>query len=149
MQLDSMEAYKRLGEHLAAIDAPLESFAAAHQFTVVRHGRYPNRRITQEGPVVRSIHITMDMDERGERFDHFFPDIPYIVWGGAWIDDDVKHTRISSPHIETLQVPFSTLVRTLPMQLEHFHSYLSALTEDYIRACGTRSPLSHVSPEDA
>ena len=71
MQLDSIEDYEHLGEHLAAIDAPLEAFAAAHQYAVIRRGRYPNRRITHEGPVVRSIHITMDMDERGERFDHF------------------------------------------------------------------------------
>jgi hypothetical protein len=43
----------------------------------------------------------MDMDERGERFDQFFPDIPYLVWGCAWIDDGVAQTRITSLHIET------------------------------------------------
>jgi hypothetical protein len=149
MPLPSVEDYERLGEHLTAVDVPLAAFASARGYTVQHRGRYPNRRLTRFGSVVRSIHITMDVDESGQRFDHFYPDIPYIIWGGAWIDDDVAHIRISSPHIETWQVPFSALVRTLPMHLDHFHSYLSALTEDYIRASGTRSPLSDVPPENA
>jgi hypothetical protein len=148
MPLDSIEDYERLSEHLTAIDVPLGAFAASHGYTIEHHGRYPNRRLTQRGPLVRSIHITMDVDESGKRFDRFFSDIPYIVWGGAWIDDHVAHIRISSPHVETWQVPFSSLVRTLPMHLDHFHSYLSAITEDYIRGCGTRSPLSDVPPEN-
>jgi hypothetical protein len=39
-------------------------------------------------------------------------------------------------------VPFSTLVRTLQLQLDHFHRYLSTITEEYIRACARTSALS-------
>jgi len=63
MPLDSVEDYDRLGEHLALIDAPLAAFAAKHGYTVYPRrsgGRYPNRRITQNGLILRSIHITMD-----------------------------------------------------------------------------------------
>ena len=141
MPLNSLEDYERLGEHLTAIDAPLEAFAAAHGYTVIRHGHYPNRRLTQDGPVVRSIHITMDVDEYGQRFDHFFPEVPYVVWGGAWIDDWTIHTRFSSTHIKTWPIPFSALERHLSAYLEHFHSYLSTLTEDFIQAYGTASTL--------
>ncbi|HEY2710872.1 MAG TPA: hypothetical protein VGI60_00015 [Chthoniobacterales bacterium] len=146
MPLDSLKDYERLGEHLAAIDSPLEAFAAAHRYTVIRRGHYPNRRITQEGPVVRSIHITMDIDEHGHRFDRFFPEIPYIVFGAAWIDDWAIHTRFSSPHIKTWAIPFSALQRHLTVYLHHFHSYLSALTEDCVRAYGTASQLASGPP---
>jgi hypothetical protein len=147
MPLATIEDYDRLGEHLAALDAPLAAFAASHGYAVQRHGRYPNRRLIQHGPIVRSIHITMDVDESGNRFDHFFPEIPYIIWGGAWIDETAAQRRLSSPHLETWQIPFSALVHTLPRHLEHFHSYLSALTEQYIRECGTSSYLAS-SPTD-
>ena len=142
MPLDSVEAYEHLREHLTVIDAPFEAFAAHHGYSIEHHGRYPNRRITKQGPIVRSIHIAMDVDKRGQRCDHFFADIPYTIWGGAWIDDHVASIRISSPHIETWQVLFSTLVHTVPSHLDHFHSYLSAVTEGTSRSCGTRSPLA-------
>lgn len=142
MPLASIEDYERLGEHLTALDAPLAAFAEAHGYAVQHHGRYPNRRLTRRGTVVRSIQISMDVDESGERFDHFFPDIPYIIWGGAWIDDPAAHRRLGAPHIETWKIPFSILVQTLPRHLEHFHSYLSGLTEAYIRQCGICSYLA-------
>ena len=91
--------------------------------------------------MVRSIQIVMDMDEHGQRFDHFFPEIPYIVGGSAWIDDHSTHTRFSSPHIGTWVIPFSVLAHHLTVYLDHIHSYLSALTEDFIRAYGTASKL--------
>ena len=79
MPLITQEDYERLGEHLCAIDAPLASFAAAHGYTVyppLSGGRYPNRRITQEGRLLRNIHITMDLTPSGEPHDHFFEQIP-------------------------------------------------------------------------
>src|SRR4029077_19804980 len=124
MPLNSEQDYERLGEHLAEIDAPLAAFATAHRYVISRRGRYPNRRITQDGRVTRSIEIGMDMDEHGQRFDDFFPEIPYVVWGGAWVDDSSTHTRFSGPHIRTWALPFSVLVSHLAVYLHHFHSYL-------------------------
>src|SRR5690349_3976419 len=142
MPLDSIEDYERLGEHLAAIDAPLLAFATAHDYVVSRRGRYPNRRITQHGLVMRSIEIAMDVDEHGQRFDRFFPDIPYIVWGGAWIDDLSAQTRFNSPHLKIWKIPFPRIARDLGIYLDHFHSYLSGLTENHIRAYGATSHLA-------
>jgi hypothetical protein len=88
----------------------------------------------------------MDVDEHGQRFDRFFPDIPYIVWGGAWIDDRAIHTRFASPHIRTWSIPFSGLACHLGVYLDHFHSYLSTLTEDFIRQYGTASVLGSGPP---
>jgi hypothetical protein len=54
MPLDSIEAYDRLGEHLAVIDAPLAAFAAKHGYTVyprLSGGRYQH---AQEVSIVRT-----------------------------------------------------------------------------------------------
>lgn len=102
MPLNTQEDYERLGEHLYAIDAPLESFAARHHYTVyhpLSGGRYPNRRITQEGIIRRSIHIAMADKPSGERFDSYFPQIPYTIFGSAWIDDHQQHQRWRSPFL--------------------------------------------------
>ena len=142
MPLNSLEDYDRLGEHLTQLDAPLAEFAALHGYTVypqLSGGRYPNRRITQEGRLLRSIVVSMDFDLNGERYDQFFPEIPYTVWGGTWIDgmDDLEQaTRWIGPSVCIEAVPFSTLTRTLDLHLSHVHDYLSRVTEDYVMACG-------------
>lgn len=148
MSLNTLEDYERLGEHLYAIDAPLANFAAAHGYTVyppLSGGRYPNRRITQEGLIYRSIHIAMGDDLNGERFDHFFPEIPYTVFGGAWIDDHGTHKRWHSPFLYTREIPFSLLLTTLPRYLDHFHNYLARITEDHIYAWSCTTPLGELS----
>ena len=144
MPLNSPEDYERLGQHLADIDADLEFFATKHGYSVkpkLFGGRYPNRRITLEGPMLRSIHISMDEMPDGKRFDEFFPDIPYSIFGMAWIDDLDKKTRWHGPSVGIEKVPFSVLTRTLPQHLELYHNYLSGLTEEYVIACGVTSPL--------
>jgi hypothetical protein len=145
MPLNSPEDYERLGEHLTQLDAPLAEFAARHGYTVypkLSGGRYPNRRITQEGRLLRSIVVQMDCTLKGERYDEFFPDIPYTVWGGAWIDDFEKATRWAGPSVRIETVPFSTLSRTFELHLSHVHDYLSRVTESYIMACGRTGHLS-------
>ncbi len=147
MSLNTQEDYERLGAHLAAIDAPLADFAAAHGYTVyppLSGGRYPNRRITQEGELRRSIQISMANMPSGERFDHFFPEIPYTIFGGAFIDDHQQHKRWHCAFLHTRDIPFSVLIRTLQLHLNHFHGYLSRVTADYIYACDCTSPLAEL-----
>jgi hypothetical protein len=144
MPLTTEEDYERLGEHLFAIDAPLESFAAAHGYTYyppLSGGRYPNRRITQEGFICRSIHIAMSEQPGGQRFDHFFPEIPYTIFGGAWIDDHQQAKRWHSPFLNTRDIPFSLLLTTLPVYLDHFHNYLACITADLIYSCAYTTTL--------
>ena len=147
--LNTEEDYERLGEHLRAIDGPLADFAAAHGYTVYSRlsgGRYPNRRITQTGIVSRSIHIAMADQPDGQRFDRFFPEIPYTIFGGAWIDDHEQHLRWSAPFLHTREIPFSSLLGVLPVYLVQFHDYLSRLTAEHIYACAYTSPLSPLPP---
>jgi hypothetical protein len=148
MPLNSPEDYERLGEHLTQIDSPLAEFAMRYGYIVYpKHsgGRYPNRRITQEGRLLRSITIQMDNTPKGERYDSFFPTIPYTIWGGAWIDDFARQTRWLGPSIRIEGIPFTSLIASLDLHLRHFHEYLSCLTESYILACGRSVHLG--SPE--
>jgi hypothetical protein len=150
MPLDSPEDYDRLGEHLCQIDAPLVAFAAKHGYIArprLWGGRYPNRRIDQEGVVIRSIIIEMDETPKGQRYDQFFPDIPYTISSATWIDDFEQLKRWHSPFIAFRGVPFSNLLRTLQLHLDHFHSYMSSVTEEYIRACDQISALSPPPPD--
>lgn len=145
MPLETLEDYERLGEHLLAIDQPLAEFAAAHGYTVLplsAGGRYPNRRIAQEGLINRSIHVSMADRPDGQRFDRFFPDIPYTIFGGAVIDDQAQRKRWHAPFLHTREIPFSSLLRVLPVYLEHFHEYLSRITVEQIHTFGYTSSLS-------
>ena|ERR1041385_7869007 len=87
MPLDSPEAYERLGEHLCAVDPILEEFCRETGFARRTTGisRYPMRRLDLHREVSWFIELRMDEDERGERYDTFFPDIPYTLSGGAWL----------------------------------------------------------------
>jgi hypothetical protein len=146
MPLNTQEAFERLGEHLNQIDAPLQAFAVRHGYTIypkLSGGRYPNRRITLEGHMLRSIFIGMEEKQflDGGRFDQFFPEIPYSIGGFTWIDDKETKTRWSGPYMNVRNVPFSTLIQTLELHLNEIHTYLSHVTESYIRTCNSKSPL--------
>ena len=149
MPLNSVEDYERLGAHLAEIDQPFAAFAAEHGYIVHRQGRYPNRWMTQQGPLTRSIQVTMEsFGPDGQRFDHFFPEIPYTIFGAAWVDEPSRQTRWSAPTIRLDSVPFSSLLRSLSLHLECFHVFLSSVTEDYVRACAVGSHLWTAAEQD-
>jgi hypothetical protein len=140
----SFEQYERLGEHLNQLDAPLAEFAARHGYTVYPRfsgGRYPNRRITQEGRLLRSIVVEMDSKLTGELYDQFFPEIPYTLWGGAWIDDFGQRTRWHGPSVSIRGIPFIKLTATFDLHLNHVHDYLVRVTEEYVMDCGSASRL--------
>jgi hypothetical protein len=90
----------------------------------------------------------MDVTYDGHmRFEEFFPEIPYIIFGTAGIDDHATQTRWSSPNIRTWGIPFSTLIHTLSFHLNHFHDYLSGFTQSRIKACAIISPLGFLPPD--
>jgi hypothetical protein len=150
MPLNSSEDYERLGEHLTQLDAPLAEFAAQYGYALypkLSGGRYPNRRTTKEGRLMRSIVIQMDCNPKDERYDEFFPDIPYTLWGGTWIDDSHQKTRWIGPSVNIKGVPFSALTRTFDLHLHHLHEYLSRVTESYVMACGNGHGLGSSAVE--
>ena len=146
MPLNTEADYERLAEHLREIDRIVEPFSEAHGYTLPKwplSGRYPNRQMHRQcGMVWRSIQITMDLRPDGERFDEFFPEVPYTVFGAAWVDDFTSLTRWHAPSIRTEGIPFTELVQTIPLYLSHFHDYISSVDEDSIRAFCRTSQLA-------
>ena len=149
MPLQFREDYERLNEHLREIESPLAAFSRSHDYTFtppLRGGLYPRVSLTHTGSVIRSIQISMDLDRHDERFDSFFPEIPYTIFGAAWIDDLTTLTRWHCPTIQIESVPFCVLVQTLPLHLHHFHGFLSGITEQYVLECARTSQLAPLPP---
>ena len=149
MPLNSPEDYELLGEHLTEIDSVLEQFARAAGFSILRWqagGRYPHRWLSMgagdSGAVQRAIQITMDTDEHDQRFDRFFPDIPYTIYGGAWIDDFKALRRTISPKLVIDGIPFSRLVPQLRHYLNYFRNYVTSIRRDFLLSCGHYSRLA-------
>ena len=145
MPLITEADYERFAEHLCAIDDVVGRFSTKYSYSLPQwplSGRYPNRMMLREsGKLWQSIQITMDNDSEGERFDHFFPDIPYTIFAAAWIDDELTLTRWSSPSIRLDGIPFSRLVRNIQAYLHFFHQYLCSIDEASIRSFACSSDL--------
>ena len=145
MRQPTIEEYERLGEHLCVVDPILNDFARDHGYAVygpLSGGRYPNRRISQVGSITRAIHIAMSHDSSGNRYCAFFPDVPYTIFGGVFIDDKANGVRWHSAHLVTRDIPFSILVLSLVAHLIHFHSYISGVTAEYVYSVGCKTPLA-------
>src|SRR5215831_9734872 len=88
MPLDSPEAYERLSQHLRDVDPIIEDFCRETGFMRQTTGisRYAMRRLALYREVQWWIELRMLENEQGQRYDTFFPDIPYWLGGGGWVD---------------------------------------------------------------
>ena len=139
MPLDSLEAYKRLGEHLSAVDPIIEEFCRETGFArrTVGVSRYPMRRLNLHREVNWFIELRMAENERGERYDAFFPDIPYSLGGGAWIDRDGRRYADASA-VTFSRLPFHQLSSQLAVGLRDTWRRIQGFSLDYLL---TRGPV--------
>ena len=84
----------------------------------------------------------MSEDPDGNRYKRFFPEIPYTIFGGVYIDDPNEGVRWHSAHLVTRDIPFCVMVPSLKNHLIHFHTYISAVTEEYIYSVGCKTALA-------
>jgi hypothetical protein len=136
MPLDSVEAYERLGQHLTAIDPIMEAFCRENGFTRRTIGvpRYPTRRLYLDREVRWCIELYMEEDERGQRYDHFFPDIPYTLGGIASLDRDGH--RYYDLHRAFTRLPFQQVPERLAVGLREMWERIRHFTPDYLIALG-------------
>jgi hypothetical protein len=154
MPLDSPEAYERLGEHLCAVDPIVEKFCRETGFLRRTTGvsRYPMRRLDLHRQVRWFIELRLEEDEHGQRYDHFFPDIPYSLAGGAWIDLDGY--LYASEAVATFQrLPFRLLTTRLPADLRSTWERIRSFTADDLVSLGPRVKLNlhpkvEIAPDD-
>ena len=143
MPLDSLETYDRLGEHLRAIDPYLAQFCRESGFERRTTGvsRYPTRRLDLYRQLNWWIELRMEEDEHGQRYDHFFPDVPYSLCGGAWIDLDGY--RYGSETVTGFKrLPFRLLAPSLPAELRSTWERIRGLTPEYLVTLGPRVKLN-------
>jgi hypothetical protein len=78
MPLDTPADYHRLGEHLICMDPIIQEFCREVGFVRKTTGisRYPTRYLRLSREVDWFIELAMELDEQGERYEQFFPDIP-------------------------------------------------------------------------
>ena len=146
MPLNSPEDYVRLSRHLEQIDAVFQQFLRASGYTdnTGALGRYPHRSAVLNGRVCRKIDLQMDEDLDGHRFDEFFPDIPYTLWAGAWLDDDtVRYCDAGFTIFQRL--PFSKVKSVLPEALSQAASRLEVVTDSSLKQFGKQSTIQRVS----
>ena len=145
MSLESREAYVRLNEHLWELDQMAKEFAESNGYVYgppLTNGLYPKLRMWRlKNGVSQNINFDMEYTERDERFDEFFPEIPYSVFAGSWIDDEDKRIRHHGPHAGIRRIPFSALRRSMREFLEFFHAHNETVTACLIYACGAKSPI--------
>ncbi|MDA0811843.1 MAG: hypothetical protein O3C21_05580 [Verrucomicrobia bacterium] len=148
MPLETIEDYLRLGEHLAEIREPFSSFALKHGYKLEGHvengswGYYPDLRIFKRERIIRTIHLSMGMDESGKKYEEFFPEIHYSVFAAAWIDDFDDLVRWSGPRLLIDRIPFNRLVENLSAHLDFFLGFAESVTEDYLIACDCTNKLN-------
>jgi hypothetical protein len=142
MPLSTLQDYDRLGEHLREIDPILEDFCRETGFSRQTQGvsRYPMRRLVLHRDVSWFIELRMEEDERGQRYDQFFADIPYSLSGGAWIDlsgfryGDIGYRLFS-------RMPFRAVPPRLAESLRETWQHIGRHTTEYLVSLGPRVKL--------
>ncbi len=148
MPLNFPEDYVRLGKHLEEIDAIFQLFLKESGYTdnTGTLGRYPHRSAVLYNRVCRKIDLQMDDDSDGKRFDEFFPDIPYTLWAGAWLDDgDVRYgaSRPSDANFFMFErLPFLRVKQVLLESLRQAAQRLAGVTDTALRESGIRTKIS-------
>jgi hypothetical protein len=132
----------RLGEHLEEIDNIFQRFLreSGYSDNTGALGRYPHRSAVQAGRVSRKIDLQMCEDSAGQRFDEFFPEIPYRLWAGAWLDED--STRyFDAGFLVFERLPFSKVGPVLAESLAQAAQRLATVTEASLRASGRQREI--------
>ena len=142
MPLDSPEAYERLSQHLCEVDPIIDEFCRETGFARQTTGisRYAMRRLVLYRDVQWWIELRMLEDEHGERYDHYFPDVPYWLGGGGWVD--LKGYRYTADRVDTFErLPFRLLVPGLAAGLQSTWERIKGYTVDYLVSLGPRVKL--------
>ena len=93
------------------------------------------RRLVLHREVSWFIDLRTDEDERGERYETFFPDIPYTLTGGAWIDrEGRRYANVSV--VAFSRLPFTLLSSRLAADLRETWQRIREFSIDYLLARG-------------
>lgn len=137
------EEFARLCEHLSSLNPMFERFCREYGYEerTTALGRYPRRRICRYGEINLYFDLQMDLDEEGEFYQEFNPQIPYSMGAGAWVDIDlVRYGGIGFWCFQKL--PFSDVEKQLWGCLVAGQSKMSDWNKDYLLKEGKKSPIA-------
>lgn len=154
MPLNSPEDYERLSRHLNEIDPMIDDFCRRTGFSRQTTGisRYAMRRLVLNREVRWWIELRMLEDEHGNRYDSFFPEAPYHLGGGGFVD--LNGYRYSSDPVATFErMPFHLLVPQLSAGLDKTWQRICNYTLDELVSLGPKvklnlSPKIEIVPKD-
>jgi hypothetical protein len=143
MPLESPAVYQELSRHLSGIDPVIDSFCRETGFSRQISGvsRYAMRRLVLSRDVQWWIELRMLEDDNGQRFEKFFPDIPYWLGGGAWVD--LEGDRYASDAVATFErISFKTLESQLSEGLRATWNSIRGYTVERLVSLGPKVKLN-------
>ncbi|HOY59217.1 MAG TPA: hypothetical protein PK640_13920 [Verrucomicrobiota bacterium] len=139
--------FDALSEHLREVRPIIDDFCARHGFAYMPRaaiGRYPRIRIAREGSTKLYFDLQMELDEKGQRFEQFRPDLPYALCAGASIveDDGSKYgVRFQKGFICFSGRPFEQVAAVLQSEMEKHLPTLEAWDARYLKENGEKIQL--------
>lgn len=140
------EDFIRLGDHLHELAPLVESFCVQHGYERITGpsvGRYPRVRLQAPGSPTKWLDLWMGLDENGDRFVAFSPEIPYELSAGAFFDREENGGRWRFQHSITLweKMPFQDVAEYLPKALEEGAAEISRWDPGFLQETGKRVQL--------
>jgi hypothetical protein len=123
------------------------TFCAIHGFVRADPqtlGRYPRIRIErEEGELTRVLELWMELDDKGQRFEQFRPDLPYELTAGVSIlvPDDEYGIRFDSWVMCFAHKPFHQVPAVLRSELETHLVIIEQWTGEYLKTYGRKTKL--------
>lgn len=138
----TLEEFTRLREHLSSLNPTFERFCREYGYVerTTALGRYPRRRIGRYGEINLYLDLQMDLNEKGEFYREFNPQLPYSMGGGAWFD--INQMRYGAGFWCFQKLPFSEVEKQLWNYLVEGHGKMGNWNKDYLLKEGEQSPIA-------
>lgn len=142
------EDFIKLGAHLKQLDPCVEEFCRKHSFERIvgsSIGRYPRIRVERSDTITLWIDLWMCLDDDGQRFSLFSPDLPYELSAGAYFDEpseDATQWRYQHCFAIWSAKPFKEVAEALPEALEKAVAILQQWDLSLLQKEGLRLQLA-------
>jgi len=118
----SEDDFDLLREHLKDVFPIFDKFCASSGYKYVDPnsiGRYPRIRVEKIGSPVYWVELWMELDEKGDRYQSFFNEVPYELSAGAYYDVE-DGTEYGCRYQRSLSVFKHRPFKNIPIELYQY-----------------------------
>ena len=139
--------FTALGQHLEPLNPIVAAFCKKHGFERVvgpSVGRYPRIRLRRVDAITRWIDLCLGLDDAGQRFTSFTPDLPYELSAGGFFDEVAagpSEWRYQKAVVIWPALPFSDVADKLAEALESGVAALQEWDATFLETEGLRVSL--------